>query len=428
MSAEVAAEVAAENSPRPEDPSGPGAAPVPMRWIVSLSLAMLGLWLAALSPLQALFPRQIEAIARASGHPGDKNSLLAWATGLASVAAILACPIAGALSDRTMSRLGRRRPWALGGAVICAAALAAQSVQTGFAGLVLCLCVVQAAINAMYAALSATIADQVPTRQRGLVSAFVGLPLPVGLILGTLLTTTLVRGTVPGYLLLAVLVVVLQLPFLIWGRDPVLTAREPFVLRRFLADFKFSPRAHPDFAWVGAGRFAIQLGNAVGLLYLYYYLQDVLHRPDPAQSVLTLVIIYTLSAMVISVVVGRWSDRTGRRKPFVIGSSVMMAGAVLVFALGEDWTAAMLAGAVLGLGYGSYLAIDNALITEVLPDELSRGKDLGLISVANTGSQALAPAIAGPIVAVFGYSGLYVTTGAVILIGAALIQPVRSVR
>jgi MFS family permease len=132
--------------------------------------------------------------------------------------------------------------------------------------------------------------------------------------------------------------------------------------------------------------------------------------------------------MVISVVVGRWSDRTGRRKPFVIGSSVMMAGAVLVFALGEDWTAAMLAGAVLGLGYGSYLAIDNALITEVLPDELSRGKDLGLISVANTGSQALAPAIAGPIVAVFGYSGLYVTTGAVILIGAALIQPVRSVR
>jgi MFS family permease len=127
-------------------------------------------------------------------------------------------------------------------------------------------------------------------------------------------------------------------------------------------------------------------------------------------------------------VVGRWSDRTGRRKPFVIGSSVMMAGAVLVFALGEDWTAAMLAGAVLGLGYGSYLAIDNALITEVLPDELSRGKDLGLISVANTGSQALAPAIAGPIVAVFGYSGLYVTTGAVILIGAALIQPVRSVR
>jgi MFS family permease len=423
----MSAEAAAASLP-PKSPSRPDVDPVPRRWIVSLSLAMLGLWLAALSPFQSLLPRQIETIARASGHPGDKNSLLAWATGLASIAAILACPLAGALSDRTISRLGRRRPWALGGAVVCAAALVAQSYQTGFAGLVLCWCLVQAAINAMYAALSATIADQVPVRQRGVVSALVGLPVPLGLILGTLLTTTVVRGTVPGYLLLAVLVVALQLPFLIWGRDPVLAAREPFVLRRFLAAFTFSPRAHPDFALVGAGRFAIQLGNAVGLLYLYYYLQDVLHRPDPAGSVLTLVIIYTLSAMAISVVVGHWSDRTGRRKPFVVGSSVMMAGAVLVFALGEDWTAAMLAGAVLGLGYGSYLAIDNALITEVLPDELSRGKDLGLISVANTGSQALAPAIAGPVVAVFGYSGLYVVTAVVILIGAALIQPVRSVR
>jgi MFS family permease len=414
MSAEAAAEDVQAGEPRP--------APVSRGWIASLSLSMLGLWMGIFGPIQILIPRQVELI---TGHDGKTRGLVI-VTALASVAAIVGCPLGGALSDRTTSRFGRRRPWILLGALGCAAALPLQSVQHTLLGLGLCWMAVQGCVNVMYAALTALIPDQVPARQRGLVSALVGIPAPLALIVGTALAAGL--STATGYAVSAALVLALQLPFLLYGKDP---AAGPFDPRPFLRGFWISPREHPDFAWVCAGRFAMQLGNAVGTFYLYFYLQDVLHLAKPEQGVATLIVVYTLAAVVVSVIVGRWSDRIGRRKPFVMGSSLVMAAAVVVFALGRDWTAAVVAGAVLGMGYGTFLALDNALITLVLPEARSAaGKDLGVINVANTAAQAISPVTAGAVVWLCGgsYTGLYFVTSAILLSGALLIRPVRSVR
>jgi MFS family permease len=397
--------------------------PVTKGWIAALSLAMLGLWLAIFGAIQILLPRQIESVV---GH-AHKTAGLGWVTLCAGAAAIVACPIGGALSDRTTSRFGRRRPWIAGGSVTCAVGLILQSMQHSVLGIALCWILVQGGFNAMYAALSAVIPDQVPESQRGMVSALVGVTTPVALVLGTILAS--LSGTVTAYLTAAVLVVALQIPFALRGGDQVLAEAPPFDLVKFLTGFWISPREHPDFAWVFGGRFAILLGSSVGTFYTYFYLQDVLHIRNPEKHVATLITVYTVSAVLVSVVVGYWSDRTGRRKPFVIGASLVMAAAVVVFALGRDWTAVLLAGAVLGLGSGSYLAIDNALITQVLPTAGSRGRDLGVINLANTTSTLLTPAIAGSIVALSGgFSGLYFVTGGIILIGAFLILPVRSVR
>jgi len=390
--------------------------PVSAGWIAALSLSMLGLWMGIFGPIQILIPRQVELI---TGHDG-KTRGLAIVTALASVAAIVGCPLGGALSDRTTSRFGRRRPWILLGAVGCAIALPLQALQHNLVGLGFCWMAVQGCINVMYAALTALIPDQVPARQRGLVSA-------LALIIGTALASGVTTTT--GYAVSAVLVLTLQLPFLLYGKD----AQHPRPLdpQPFLRGFWISPREHPDFAWVCAGRFAMQLGNAVGTFYLYFYLQDVLHIAKPEKSVATLIVVYTLAAVVVSVIVGRWSDRTGRRKPFVLGSSLVMAAAVVVFALGRDWTAALLAGAVLGMGYGTFLALDNALITLVLPEARNAaGKDLGVINVANTAAQAISPVTAGAVVWLCGgsYTGLYFVTGGILLAGAFLIRPVRSVR
>jgi MFS family permease len=414
MSAEAAAEDVQAGEPRP--------APVSRGWIASLSLSMLGLWMGIFGPIQILIPRQVEHFT----GPDGKTRGLALVTALAAVSAIIACPLGGALSDRTSGRFGRRRPWILAGALCCAAGLMAQSVQSSLAGLAVCWMIVQAGVNLMYAALSALIPDQVPVEQRGLLSALVGIPAPIALIAGTVLAST--AGTVPGYTISAVSVVLLQIPFLVYGADP--PAAGPPAPFRF-GDFWISPRRHPDFAWVCAGRFAMQLGNGIGTFYLYFYLQDVLHVSKPEQSVATLIVIYTVSAVVISVLVGRWSDRVGRRKPFVMGGSLTMAAAVVVFALGRDWTAAILAGMVLGMGYGTFLALDNVLITLVLPAARSAaGKDLGVINVANTASQALSPVTAAAVVWLCGgsYTGLYFVTGGILLGGAFLIRPVRSVR
>ena len=88
----------------------------------------------------------------------------------------------------------------------------------------------------------------------------------------------------------------------------------------------------------------------------------------------------------------------------------------------------MAAAAVLGAGYGIYLAVDAALITQVLPNAPGRAKDLGVINIANSAPQVLAPALAGPIVRHFGgYPALYLLTALVTLLGGVLVHRIRSV-
>lgn len=389
--------------------------PVRGRWIAALSLAVLGMSIAVLTPIQVLLPLQVERID--SAH---KVFNLAWITAAAAVVSIVACPFAGALSDRTTSRFGRRRPWVLGSAVVCAVGLVLLGGQHGIVGVAVLWMVVQAGTNAMYAALSAAVPDLVPARQRGVVSAFVGLPVPLALIVGTFLVSVVITGQFSGYLLLAVLLIALVLPFV---ADP---SDRPVVVQQRV---KFSWRGGRDLGWAFGCRFAIQLANAVGTLYLLYYLRDVVHRQNPATSLFVLIALYTTGVVLTSVVAGWWSDRAARRKPFVVASSVVVAGATVILGLGRNWPSALAAAVVMGVGYGIYLAVDNALITQVLPSAAHRARDLGIVNIANTAPQAVAPAVAGLVITdLGGYTVLYLLAGVCAVAGAVLIVPVRGIR
>ena len=89
------------------------------RWIALIALANLGLYLGYFGPLSVLLPNQVQAIA-GSGH---KVAVLGWVTGIGAAVAMISNPVAGALSDRTTGRFGRRRPWMVCGALAGAAAL-----------------------------------------------------------------------------------------------------------------------------------------------------------------------------------------------------------------------------------------------------------------------------------------------------------------
>ena len=81
-----------------------------------------------------------------------------------------------------------------------------------------------------------------------------------------------------------------------------------------------------------------------------------------------------------------------------------------------------------GLGFGVYLSVDAALVTQVLPSAAGRAKDLGLINIANSGPQVLAPAIAAPLVTQLGgYRSLYLTVAVVVVTGSVLVRQIRSV-
>ena len=395
-------------------------------FLASLTIANVGVLISLFTPVQNLLPRYAELVAGAGG----KEAALAWISGAGAVASIVVNPLAGALSDRTTSRFGRRRPWLLAGMLTGAALLVLITFQTTIAGLALVWALVQGASNAALAGVTAYVPDQVPVNQRGVVSGLVGMAQVLGVVLGLALVSYLVTDLEQGVYAIALMMIVLPLPLVLGVRDARLDRSHvpPFRLGEFVRGFWVSPREHPDFAWAWITRFLMWLGTAMATLYLLFYLKDGIGYPEPAKGQTMLTGLYGLGTILTAVIGGRLSDRSGRRKVYVLWASLVMAGAALLLAWVPTFPAAAVAALVLGLGYGVYLAVDQALITQVLPAARDRARDLGVINIANASPQVLAPVIAAPIVTSFGgYPVLYTLVAVVTALAGILVRRIVSV-
>lgn len=396
----------------------------PARWVVAFVLATVATFVGWYGPLQILLAQQ-----SAEFFADRKELVLALVTGIGAAVSMVANPLWGALSDRTTSRWGMRIPWVVGGAAGGAGGLVLLGLADSLAGMIGGWALVQATLNMPMAALSAAIADQVPPARRGTVAGYFGVAQILGVMVGT--GMALVGGSVlTGYLACAAFTLVAPLPFALLRRDVVLdpAQRPALTLRDFLAGFRIDLRRHPDFGWAWITRFLLNLSNAIVLLYLLFYLTDAVGAADPESGVFLLTVLNAAVLLVSVMVAGMWSDRIGRRRVFVVWSAVIMAGATALLAVWPTMPAAILAALILGLGFGVFTSVDFALITEILPDQAARGKDLGVLNVANALPQVLAPAIAGPIVAYAGgYPMLYTVAALLALVGGILVTKIKGV-
>ncbi len=362
----------------------------PTRWVVALSLVNLGIMSGWFGPIQVLLAEQAREIA-----PGHKEAVLSLVLGVGAAVSTICNPVFGAFSDRTTWRMGRRLPWVLIGAAGGSVSLIALSTASSVPAMLIGWCGVQVFLNAMYAAVMAAIPDQVPVERRGLIGGLVAIAQTVGIV-GGVAIASLTGSIAAGYFATMVALLVLTLPYALGSRDLALPAGHrppPFRLGPFLRSFWISPREHPDFAWAWITRFLVNLGNYVATLYLLFYVVDGLGIPEDeaAERVLVLTALYAVTVIATTAVFGHWSDRVGRRKIFVIWSGIISGAASLVLAIPQNWYAAVAAAIVLGCAFGIYTAVDFALITQVLPAATERAKDLGVINIANTLPQVLAP-------------------------------------
>jgi MFS family permease len=407
------------------------------RWIFGLGLASLGMWMATQTPLQVVLALQLQDIT-----PKHKVVALGVVTGVGAVSSALATPVVGMLSDRTahgrrIGRFsGRRHRWTLIMAVLSAICLGLLAWQNTVLGVALLWFLFSGFQNGEYASLSAAIPDHVPVRQRATVSGWVGMPIAVGLVLGTVLVVDVLdQRLVASYVTLAVLMVVLALPFVLSTPDHPLAPhdREPFSWRRLASSYWLSPRRHPDFGWAWLTRFLCSLAIAMGTLYLLYFLRDAVHyaRLFPGQTaadgLLILILIYTVCVVIASIVGGIISDRRGRRKMMVVVSGLLIAAAALLLAFSPTWPASLVAAVLYGLGYGAYIAVDQALITQVLPAARDRAKDLGIINIAIVCPGAIGPLIAAPLVSLAGYPALFGATAFVAVAASIGVWKIKSV-
>ncbi|TDV46836.1 MFS transporter [Actinophytocola oryzae] len=394
--------------------------PVPARWTGFLALATLGLFTAFYGPIQVLLAEQAKALA-----PDDKEIVLGLVSGLGAAFSVVANPLFGAISDRTTWRAGRRKPWTVIGMLGAVASLALLSGAPTVLVMIIGWCAAQFTLNAMQAAMFAAVPDEVPHRQRGMVGGWLGVGQTLGIVVGSLLAAE-TGGIAAGYLVCAGFLVVATIPHLLLRRNTVTEIVER--PRLSVKDFWISPRQHPDFGWAWLTRALLNLSNAIAIVYLLYYLQDVVGYPEPDSGVFILTAVYAVTLLLTVVAGGVWSDRTSRRRVFVCWAGIVMSLASLLLGFWPTWTGAITAAAVLGLGFGVYLSVDFALMTEVLPAAGDRGKDLGVINVANSLPQVIAPALAAPIVTYLGgYPVLYVLSAVVGVVGSVLVFRIRSV-
>jgi MFS family permease len=421
--------------------TGHGHAVGHAKWLLLGSLTAVFFVLLALycGVLSVLLPNQIAALDHA-----NKARDLAIVFAVTSVFSTLATPIAGALSDRTHTRWGRRTPWIVIGALVGAGCLFAVS-QVRDLWLITTLWVGAAvALNAMQAAITTVVADRFRVEERGTASGFVGAGMTAGGTVGIILAGSIAAHITLAYALFAGGIALVCVLFVILNPEPPVAAsaatkpRAPLSLRAFLASFWISPREHPDFAWAFLGRFTIYMGYQGIVTYLLYILQDHIHLSvaDSNAMIATLSSV-TFVALVISAFgSGLISDKIGRRKPLVFVSSLTMAVA-LVVPLVMPTIAGMYGYAVLiGLGYGAFMSVDMALMTQVLPKRTGdaaaadTGKDLGILTTAVNIPQILSPVMAAWLLSVSGndYRVLFVAAILFVFAGSLFVLPIRSVR
>ncbi|MBS1675057.1 MAG: MFS transporter [Actinobacteria bacterium] len=407
----------------------PAVPRVSRKLVASLGLGNIGTfmtWGAVPSVLLALQMNDLDA--------GSKEANLALASVLGAIISTASQPVWGLLSDRARTRWGRRAPFiltlAIGGAISMFAISQASTLWMIVAGW----CLIHVLVTGMQGALEAVLPDRVPEALRGIGAAALGLGAMFGVLIGQLTAAMLVKkGYLIAYGFVALVLVLVAVLFVVLNPDVDNRdrPREKLDWRSLPAKLWVNPRKHPDFAWTFWGRLLMLLGfNMVQNFQLYIVMDYIGVGKDAALGLTPVLAVCSLGASLISIPLSGWlSDRTGRRKPWVIASALLIGVALLLPFFSATVPTMIATASIGGFGFGMYRAVDLSLISLVLPNADDNGKDLGIAGIASNIGDIVAPAASGFVILTLGgYRPLFLVAFALCVIGAVCVMFVRSVR
>ncbi|GAA2849023.1 MFS transporter [Microbacterium arabinogalactanolyticum] len=394
-----------------------GTVKVGAGWMSLFTLAWLAIWTVQLTPVQLLLPLQLDT-------PEDD-----WIRGVVSsglvlgvggLFGIIAGPVVGAISDRSRSPRGRRRPWALMGVWVSAVFLVLTGLVEGPWLVGACWVGVSIGVSVASAAFTALIADQLPSSQRGAASSAVGSSQAVGIVLGVGLVVLLGLGVLAGYLLLAAIIAVVGTLTALMLPDPPASAAE--VPPRASDRPRLASLRDRDFAWMLWGRLVANIGNALGTALFLFFLLHGLNQPnaEAQDNLLLLIVVYTVFVVIASVFTGILSDRTGRRRGLTVAATFVQAASGVAIVILPTFEVTMIAAALMGLGYGAFSTVGLAFATDLLPDEQDHARDLGIVNVTAALGQLIGPVVGAGLVALVGGFWLVFLMAAVLSVAGGL--------
>jgi MFS family permease len=402
------------------------------RYVAGLVFAQFVFFVALLGPAIIGIGVKVQSIV----PDAEKAPALATVAGFGALFAVIGNVLFGRLSDRTTSRWGRRRPWIVGGTVVMTIAFVVMALGTTVPVVTVGWCLAQLGANATLAPFIATISDQVPKFQRGSVSALLGIAQNVGILGGTYLAQLFAKQLVILFVGPSILAIGAMILFAFILPDQHLKVKPPAMTAgEWITTLWLNPLKHPDFAFAWWSRFLITLATFMFTTFRLFYMQDKLGLSlDKAPAaVATGVLIYTIALVITGWVAGRISDRTGRRKILVAGSTLLFGVGMVLLAHISSLGGFYMVEAIQGVAYGIYVGVDLALVVDVLPNPDDSGKDLGVFNMANALPQTVAPLIGAALLGVGSvtnqnYNLLVYSAAAAALVGALVVLPIKKVR
>ena len=407
--------------------------------LIRITLANLGFAQVLYLSLLVILPDQSARI----GGSAHKTTVLAVVAAVGALVALIAAVGAGHLSDRRLAATGSRGGVLAVGAVLGGVLLAVLPVTGSVALLLVVWCGVQIGLNGVLSVVTAALADWFSVERRGVASAYAALGQVLGAVVASVLVLVLsahpaIVSATGGLLFLLTVAPMIRPPYALGAQaaptdEP--TADEAAKEQEQPTD---APRApgergpYVDVALAWSVRVVVTFSNTLVVTFLNYYVTDVLRPANPQRLVGLAAGLTSLMVAVGAVLSGRASDRLQRRRPFVIASVVVMCLGELLLAGWQNVPGALIAAALVGFGYGVYLAVDQALSADVLPHSRAYGRDFGIMNTATAFPQIIAPAVAAVLLGSSAqsahYSFLFAVGALTALSGVGFVLPIKRVR
>ncbi len=344
--------------------------------------------------------------------PSVGGRALALVKILAVLMAIVVQPTIGSISDYTMSRWGRRKPYIAIGATLDVVFLVGIASSQTYLSVVAFLILLQFSSNFAQGPFQGYIPDLVPARQVSLASALVGVMSVLGVVGGQALASV-------GYLLkdgagnpdftiptisIGLIELATALGTLRWvreGRAP--KSRSGRSWPAIAAEtWGLDVLRERSFVWLVASRlcFLMGVGTVYNLSVLYLERSLQLTTPEKAFWVPVTSLVIGLSVLVSTVPASRLSDRVGRKR-VIFGSCGLGAVGMTLLVVAPGVLVAEAGILLVAIGAGAFLAVDWALMSDIIPKE-SSGRFMGMSNVATASSGALALVVGGTLIDLVG--------------------------
>lgn len=398
-------------------------------------LGQFGVFVAFITPLAISLAIRLAELA-----PGHEE-YLGYITGSGALVVMLTAPLFGVLSDRTRTRIGRRRPFMIAGTLLGVVSLVVMALAPSVLVLGLGWILAQLGWGQVLQNLQTSMADKLSETQRGKVAGLARFATQVAPVFGVVIAGSFSGNALLLFLLPGLVGVILVALFVLFTREPdTRGARfdEQLSVKTLFSKYVFNPRRHPDFSLVWLGRFLFYFGLTLNTTFTAFFFASRLgvEVADVAPIIATLGL-FGIGATTLGAIGGGFlSDRVRRRRVFVLLGAVLFAIGAIVMALASDIPLLYTGSLITSVGIGMFAAVDQALILDVLPEKnTNAGRYMGIISFAVSIPQAVAPFIA-PLLLTIGasvtgdknYTLLYVIAAAFTLVGGLVVLRIRSVR